>query len=46
MKKSQIDNENDKKPKNFQTSKILCIFVEILTDLVNWNVLMDQQGKD
>ena len=26
MKMSQIDTENDKKPKNSQLSKILCIF--------------------
>ena len=45
LKMSQIDTENDKKPKSFQFSKISCIFSKFLTDFVNWNVEMGQQGK-
>ena len=43
---SQIDTENDKNPKNFQFSKISCIFCKFLTDLANWNVEKDRQGKN
>ena len=36
LKMSQIDTENDKNPKNFQFSKISCIFSKFLTDFANW----------
>ena len=38
MKMCPIDTENDKIPQNFQFSKTLCNFLQILTDFVNWNV--------
>ena len=45
LKMSQIDTENDKNPKNFQFSKISCIFSKFLTDFANWNVEKGKQGK-
>ena len=45
LKMSQIDTEKDKNPKNFQFSKISCIFSKLLTDFANWNVEKGQQGK-
>ena len=38
VKMSQIDSENDKNLKISQFSKILCIFSNFSTDVVNWNV--------
>ena len=43
---SQIDTENDKKPKTFQFSKILCIWFQVSTDIVDRNVQKSQQGKN
>ena len=35
---SHIDTENDRNPKIFQFSKILCNFSQFSTDFVDWNV--------
>ena len=40
---SQIDTENDKNVKILQFLKFLCIFVDVSTDFVDWNVLKGQQ---
>ena len=46
MQKSQIDTENEKKPKDFmQISNILCIFVKVPTDFVDRKVLRGQRGN-
>ena len=46
VKMSQINTEEDKKPKIFQNSKFLCIFCfKDSTDFVDCNVLKGQQGK-
>ena len=42
MKKSQINTENDKHPKNFPFYKV---FRNFSSDFGNWNVLKGQQGK-
>ena len=41
---SQIDTENDKKPKIFQISYFMH-FLLVSTDFLDWNVLNGQQGK-
>ena len=46
IKVSQIDTENDKKPKTFHFSIFFAIFVKFLTDFVNCNVEKGQQGKN
>ena len=46
MKMSQFDTKLTKVSKIFQFSKILCIFSQILTDFVDWNVEKVQQGKN
>ena len=44
---SQINTENDKKPKTFQFLMFLYIFsVKVSTNLVDWNVLRGQRGKN
>ena len=45
-KMSQVDTENDKTPKTFQLSKFSCIFFEVFTDFLDWNVLNCQQGEN
>ena len=45
VKMSKINTENDKKPKNFQFPKFLCILSKFLSDYVDWNSEKDQQGK-
>ena len=43
---SQIDTEKDKNLKDFQFSKILCIFSKFPTNFVDWNVKEAQQGTN
>ena len=42
---SRIDTKNDKKPKIFKFSKILCVFSIFSTEVVDWSVKKGQQGK-
>ena len=44
-KMSQIDTENDKKPKLFQFSKFISFSPTFFTDFVDWKVEKGQQGK-
>ena len=46
MKMHQIDTEHGEYLKSFQFSKVLCIFVTVSTDFVNWSVKKCQQGKN
>ena len=45
---SQSDTENDKNARNFQFSKILCLFffLQNFDNFVDWNVEKGQQGKN